>query len=1294
MAIMFVRAQLISRGAGRSVVSAAAYRHRTVMTDEQAGTRFRYTGGAAELVHEELALPENTPAWLRKAIDGRTTGQGCEALWNAVDRFERRADAQLAREIIFALPEELTRNENIELIREFVRDNLTSRGMIADWVYHDKEGNPHVHLMTTLRPLTEEGFGPKKVAIVDDDRQPLRVVAPGRRKGKIAYRLWAGDRETMKAWKIAWAETANRHLALSGFDIRIDGRSFEEQGFMGVPQKHLGAAKAALTRKGREMFFAPADQARRQEMADRLAGAPELLLTELSKERSTFNERDIARALHRYVDDPITFANIRVKLIASSALVLLRPQQFDSNTGEVIEEAVFTTRATVRAEHDMVKSAVALSQRGGFSVAESHLTTAITSIDGRDADKPFSLDEEQIEAVRHVTGSSAIAPVVGLAGAGKSELLKAARVAWECAGRRVVGAALAGKAAEGLEQSSGIASRTLAAWEFAWANGRERLDKGDILVVDEAGMVSSQQMGRLLRIAEKARAKIVLVGDPMQLQPIQAGAAFRAILERIEFAELAGVRRQRDHWARDASRLFADGEVEKAVDAYAQRGHVIEADTKEAAIARIVSDWTAARTELVTREEAEKGEFRPDALLVLTHTNNDVRRLNEALRVVATDAGALGQSQPFDTERGAREFAAGDRIIFLRNARFLEPRAQHLGPQRVKNGTLGTVLSSADERGRTLLKVRLDKGQTVVFGESTYRNIDHGYAATIHKSQGATVDRTFVLATGMMDRHLVYVAMTRHRGRADLYAAKEDFESRTTWEPPLRANHASGITGELIETGSTKFRDGESADPSPYVDVRCDNGATQRLWGVSLPKALRSGGVSPGDTVTLRKDGVEDVAVRVPVLDEKTGRHGFDERIVGRNIWTAKQVETAERRQQRLAAESHRPKIFRELVARLSRSGAKTTTLDYESEAGYQAQVLDFARRRGIVDVSDTAARIREKIGQQLAWIALQREKVLRLWERAGAAVGLAIEGERRCLALDGNAATSADLPTAESVNVHDVARRMSAVARSIEEDARRTDRSRPMLAGASRFKQSIEDAACERAFASALYRQQRARLGEIAADVWRIPDAALALIESLIAKRIPSDRIAAAIANDPAAYGPLRGSKKMIDRLLAGGRERRDAWQAIDMLAVQLRSLGGTFAEAFAAQSQIITAERTRMTIEIPGLSHAAEDALTRLTEAVKKDPRALDAMVASLSSSVREEFAAVSKALDDRFGRAAIARDDKDVVKMVPPDQLRAFEAMRLSLRMLQRAVQVESSQKVMSRRLELNRGRRLDI
>ncbi|WP_327209498.1 Ti-type conjugative transfer relaxase TraA [Rhizobium leguminosarum] len=1525
MAIMFVRAQVISRGAGRNIVSAAAYRHRTRMMDEQAGTSFSYRGGASELVHEELALPDQTPAWLRSAVEGRSVAGASEALWNAVEAFEKQANARLARELIIALPEELTRAENIALVREFVRDNFTSERMVADWVYHDKDGNPHIHLLTTVRPLTEEGFGPKNAPVLGENGEPLRFVTARRPTGRIVYKSWGGDKETLQAWKIAWAETASRHLALAGHEIRLDGRSYAEQGLDGIAQIHLGPEKAALARRDAEMYFAPADLARRQDMADRLLADPALLLKQLSNERSTFDERDIAKALHRTVDDPADFANIRARLMASDDLIMLKPQQIDAETGKASEPAVFTTREMLRIEYDMAQSAQLLAERRGFAVSDRVVAAAIRQVETQDPDTSFRLDPEQVDAIHHITRDDGIAAVVGLAGAGKSTLLAAARVAWESDGRRVIGAALAGKAAEGLEDSSGIRSRTLAAWELAWASGRELLERGNVLVIDEAGMVSSQQMARVLDIAEQAEAKVVLVGDAMQLQPIQAGAAFRAITERIGFAELAGVRRQRQPWAREASRLFARGETGKGLDAYAQQGHLIEAGTRAETIDRIVADWSQARKQAIQNSTTagNDGRLRGDELLVLAHTNEDVKRLNEALRSVMVGEGALSENRAFRTERGAREFAAGDRIIFLENARFVEPRATRLGPQHVKNGMLGTVVSTGDKRGDAVLSVRLDSGRDVVISESSYRNVDHGYAATIHKSQGATVERTFVLASGMMDQHLTYVSMTRHRDRVDLYAAKDDFEAKPEWGRKPHVDHAAGVTGALVETGQAKFRpNDEDADDSPYADVRTDDGTLHRLWGVSLPKALEEGGVSEGDTVTLRKDGVERVTIKVATVDEQTGQKRFEEREVDRNVWTAKRTETSEERQQRIERESHRPDLFKQLVERLSRSGAKTTTLDFESEAGYRAHAQDFARRRGLDHLSLAAAGVEESLSRRWAGIAEKREQLAKLWERASVALGFTIERERRIayneeraepqtaletdvahgrylippttgfarsaeedarlaqlsspawkereailrpvlekiyrdpdaalvalnalssdtsveprrladdlakaperlgrlrgseLIVDGRAARDERnaaitaltdlLPlvrahatqfrrNAERFESHEQQRRAhmalsipalseKAMARLTEieavrrqggddaykaafalaaEDRRivqevkavsealtarfgwraftskadavgernmvermpedlassrgekltrlfedvkrfadeqhlaeRRDRSKsvagasadqgmenvPMLAAVTEFRTAIDEEARSRVLSDPLYRQQRAALAAVASAIWRDPVGAVGKIEDLLQKGFAGERIAAAVTNDPAAYGALRGSDRLMDRMLAVGRERKEAVQAVPEAAARLRSLGSAYVNVLDAERQAIAEERRRMAVAIPALSTAAEDVLLRLTAEAKNNDRKLTASAAPLDPSIRREFAAVSRALDERFGRNAIIRGEKDLINRVPPAQRSAFEAMQDRLKVLQRTVRMESSEQIISER-----------
>ena len=370
-------------------------------------------------------------------------------------------------------------------------------------------------------------------------------------------------------------------------------------------------------------------------------------------------------------------------------------------------------------------------------------------------------------AVHHVTAGRDLALVVGYAGTGKSAMLGVARVAWEAAGYRVRGAALSGIAAEGLEGGSGIESRTLASLEWGWKEGRDQLTARDVLVVDEAGMVGSRQMERVLSHAREAGAKVVLVGDPEQLQAIEAGAAFRALAERHGAAEIGTVRRQRADWQRDATRELATARTADALGRYEAAGMVQGHGTQDEARAALVAGWAA-----------ERHQSPQQSQVMLAYTRADVAELNGLARDRLRAAGELGEDHQVETERGQRAMARGDRLMFLRNERGLGAGPGRHGGVAVKNGTLGTVL--AVESGGERLTVRLDgPGQegkdapVVTFYTRDYAHLDHGYAATVHKAQGVTVDRAHVLASAHMDRHAAYVALTRHREGVALHWSAE-----------------------------------------------------------------------------------------------------------------------------------------------------------------------------------------------------------------------------------------------------------------------------------------------------------------------------------------------------------------------------------------------------------------------------------------------------------------------------------------------------------------------------------------
>lgn len=821
LAIAHFSVSIIGRGTGRSAVLSAAYRHCARMTFEREAKAADYRAKKG-LLHEEFVLPPDAPGWARDMVSDSPPSKASEAFWNAVENFEKRNDAQLAKDLTIALPMELSASQNIELVRDFVRQHILSRGMVADWVYHDAPGNPHIHLMMTLRPLAETGFGPKKVALLSADGQPLRTPA-----GKIVYGLWAGDASDFAEFRDAWFNRLNHHLALNGLDLRVDGRSYTKQGIDLLPTSHLGVGAKAVERKASFKGVKPSLERRefleqqRSENRRRIHRRPETVVDLIVSEKSVFDQRDVAKVLHRYIDDPNLFQQMLTRILASPRLLQLQGETIAIGSGERLP-ARYTTRELIRLEAEMVSRANWLSRQAGRSVSEVVLERAYL--------RHPQLSDEQRCALEHVTGSSRIAAVVGLAGAGKTTMMRAAREAWEAAGYHVVGAALAGKAAEGLEKEAGIPSRTLASWQLLWKRGADRLDQRTVFVLDEAGMVGSKEMASVVASAVETGAKLVLVGDPGQLQPIGAGAAFRAIVGRIGYVELETIYRQREGWMREASLCLARGKVEEAISSYRSHGAVLGSELKEQAIGSLIADWS--------REYDSR-----KSTLILAHLRRDVRVLNELARGKLVERGLVGAGHVFNTSTGLRNFDIGDQIVFLRNDSALG----------VKNGMLGRVVEAAP--GRIVAAVGEGESARRIAAEHlSYRDVDHGYAMTVHKSQGATVDRVKVLASLSLDRNLTYVAMTRHREDMKLYYSRRSFALQDGLSKVLARQNAKETT--LDYEGRGRYRHALSFAQNRGLDIvvaartilRCnlDWALRQRQRLAELGTALRRTGARLG----------------------------------------------------------------------------------------------------------------------------------------------------------------------------------------------------------------------------------------------------------------------------------------------------------------------------------------------------------------------------------------------------------------------------------------------------------------
>src|SRR6185437_11669075 len=522
MAIYHVSVKVVSRARGQSVVAAAAYRSAGHLHDERLDQTFDFTRKCG-VEHTEVFAPEGAPSWVFDR----------EALWNAIERVERRKDAQLAREVEIALPAELTKDEQVALLRDFVGQAFTAKGMVADTAIHrDNPKNPHAHVLLTTRALTSEGFGPKR-------------------------RDW-NDTKQLLAWREHWAELANEHLARAGHDIHIDARSLSAQGLNLAPGRKLGFSaehpqQPHLSQAQAEKLAEQRAIAR--ENGERILKDPALALNAITHHQATFTKADLAKWLHGRTDGAEQFDAAFLKVTTDPELVRLGTD----DRGHVR----YTTQDMLALEREMLERSQRLSHRRGHAVTAAHRIQVLAT---------SRLSDEQRAALHHVTDGTDLAVLVGVAGTGKSTMLEAARRAWESEGFTVKGAALAGIAAENLNHASGIPSRTLASWELAWEKGYDTLTARDVFVIDEAGLIGTRQLARVLEHVESAGAQAVLVGDPEQLQAIEAGAPFRGIAHTVGLAELTEVRRQRHDWQKTATRQLSTGQTTQALKTYAREG--------------------------------------------------------------------------------------------------------------------------------------------------------------------------------------------------------------------------------------------------------------------------------------------------------------------------------------------------------------------------------------------------------------------------------------------------------------------------------------------------------------------------------------------------------------------------------------------------------------------------------------------------------------------------------------------------------------------------------------------------
>ncbi len=694
MAIAFAQVSIHSRSKGHSAVAAAAYRSGTRLYDDRIGRSYDFSK-KNDVVFSEIILPDGANvAFLDRSY-----------LWNEIERAENRSNSQLCKDFVLALPRELTLVQQVELAKRFARTHFVEKGIPADIAIHDHgDGNPHAHVLIPTRRLEGNKFSKYKAR----DLNPIFA------KGFVVEKDYWGEQ---------WRVMQNEFFIENNLDLQVDANHL-------ISERHRGKHHNPNAH-----YLLEENQLIQQTRMEITRTNINFVIDHLSTQYSVFTRRDVERLLFKTFESsnsPQEYLQFVERVLGHPDVVALG----DNTKGQ----QSFTTRSHFMQEAQLLHDIEAMM------VSQKHLIHQPIE----KFSQQYRLSEEQQEAFRYIAQSSDISVVIGRPGTGKSYLLKPVKEYYVQAGMDVIGAALSGKVAKALQAETGITSSTIKSLSYRLANNMMQLNNKHVLIIDEAGMVDFSSMAYLIKEARKAGSKVVLIGDPDQLKPIQKGEIFRGITARTGYIELENIKRQQDLGDRQASLNLAKGNIDKAIQHYQDKSAIKIADTKLQAIEQIITDW----------QQDLKSSNMADTIM-LSYTRKAVNHLNDQARQVLIAENRLGEENIIyqGLERNLK-ISTGERLLFRENNKVLG----------VRNGDTATV----KEINTQQIRVQLDSGELLTIPKE-YKALDYAYAWTVHKSQGMTAKKVRVLIDSKYwDRNLSFVALTRHKEQLNIYADKEN----------------------------------------------------------------------------------------------------------------------------------------------------------------------------------------------------------------------------------------------------------------------------------------------------------------------------------------------------------------------------------------------------------------------------------------------------------------------------------------------------------------------------------------
>jgi Ti-type conjugative transfer relaxase TraA len=470
----------------------------------------------------------------------------------------------------------------------------------------------------------------------------------------------------------------------------------------------------------------------RQAIADRDAGA---VLEIMTKQRATFTGRQLEQTLAKEIKNNIERAQFGNQILSQPEAVRL--------TDRAGGPTRYTTKTVLEAEQYVLRAAegLALDKRHGLDGQQRAAALKGARFDG--------ITREQARAVRHATGAEGLAIIDGQAGTGKSFTVAAIRESYEKAGYRVIGLGPTNAVSQDMRADGFGHAATIHSELFALNNNRTSWNRKTVVIVDEAAMLDTKLMAMVTAHAHDAGAKLILVGDDRQLSSIDRGGMFGSLKDQHGAAALTEVKRQYKIDDRRAAEMMAEGNFHDALGIYEQKGAINWTRTQGEARAELVEKWAKD-----SAANPEKSRF------VFAYTNDDVATLNAAIREVRKERGELGADHEFKTAHGRLSFATGDRIQFTATDKRAGIATGAAGRIEAIDGRSITVQMDGKEQRRT------------TFDAEAFDKFRHGYAGTIYRGQGRTLDQTYLYHSDHWRSAASYVALTRHRDKAELFVAR------------------------------------------------------------------------------------------------------------------------------------------------------------------------------------------------------------------------------------------------------------------------------------------------------------------------------------------------------------------------------------------------------------------------------------------------------------------------------------------------------------------------------------------